>query len=160
MLQGSGKDLRRSTEAESCQRHRRHAATVTVVPSSLLYCSIALGAVELSLTPKDASKQKWPADLPGTVNQLAAAFEAYVGELAGSGMLQAEAAPAAKVKAVADAVWSKLNKGYSKDLQHAQVGSCAFVMLFCQCFTACRAPPDKRQCLRHQANPPPCAAPG
>ena len=111
MLQGSGKDLRRSTEAESCQRHRRHAATVTVVPSSLLYCSIALGAVELSLTPKDASKQKWPADLPGTVNQLAAAFEAYVGELAGSVMLQAEAAPAAKVKAVADAVWSKLKQG-------------------------------------------------
>lgn len=51
------------------------------------------------------------------------AFDGFVAELARSAALAAAPTPATKVKAVADAVWSRLNKGsYSKDLQHAQVG--------------------------------------
>ena len=84
--------------------------------------SIALGVVELALTPRDQSKAAWPADLPATVEALAAAFDAFVAGLASSPALVGAAAAAAKVKVVADAVWSKLQKGYSKDLQHAQVG--------------------------------------
>ena len=78
--------------------------------------------VELALTPKDAAKQAWPANLPAAVEQMAAAFDAFVAELAASPALAAPQPAAAKVKAVADAVWAKLQKGsYSKDLQHAQV---------------------------------------
>lgn len=88
----------------------------------VFHCSIALGAVELALTPRDQSKAVWPADLPATVDSLAAAFDGFVATLASSPALAAEASAAAKVKAVADAVWAKLQKGYSKDLQHAQVG--------------------------------------
>ncbi|KAL4859226.1 Acyl-coenzyme A oxidase [Chlorella vulgaris] len=82
--------------------------------------SIALGAVELSLTSKDVSKQQWPQDLQATVQELDAAFEQWVGDVTTNAALTAAPSTAAKVKAVADAVWSKLNKGYSKDLQHAQ----------------------------------------
>lgn len=92
--------------------------------------SIALGVVELALTPRDQSKAAWPADLPATVEALAAAFDAFVAGLASSPALTGAASAAAKVKVVADAVWSKLQKGYSKDLQHAQVGRrCTF----CRC---------------------------
>ena len=79
--------------------------------------------MELVLTPKDESKREWPQDLPATVDCLAAAFDQFAEELAGAPALCAAPSAAAKVKAVADAVWSKLQKGsYSKDLQHAQVG--------------------------------------
>ncbi|KAI7841369.1 hypothetical protein COHA_004987 [Chlorella ohadii] len=88
--------------------------------SSVERLSIALGVVELALTPRDQSKAAWPADLPATVEALAAAFDAFVAGLASSPALVGAAAAAAKVKVVADAVWSKLQKGYSKDLQHAQ----------------------------------------
>ena len=87
--------------------------------------SIALGAVELALTPRDQSKASWPADLPATVDSLAAVFDGFVEGLAGSPALAGAPSPAAKVKAVADAVWAKLQKGYSKDLQHAQVWAAA-----------------------------------
>jgi hypothetical protein len=86
--------------------------------------------VEHSLTPRDESKQVWPSDLPGTVAALDAAFEAWVGDLAGAPALAAANSPAAKVKAVADAVWSRLNKGaFSKDLQHAQHVFCFAALL-------------------------------
>lgn len=78
--------------------------------------------VELALTPRDQSKAAWPAELPATVEALAAAFDAFVEGVASSPALAGAASAAAKVKAVADAVWGKLQKGYSKDLQHAQVG--------------------------------------
>jgi hypothetical protein len=79
----------------------------------------------MALTPKDATKRQWPRDLPSAVAQLEAAFDAIVDGLAApGGCLLACPSPAAKVKAVADAVWSKLTKGsYSKDLLHAQVSS-------------------------------------
>lgn len=35
--------------------------------------SIALGAVEVALTARDAAKRAWPADLPATVDSLAQA---------------------------------------------------------------------------------------
>lgn len=76
--------------------------------------------MEVALTQRDAIKRAWPSDLPAAVDALAAAFDGFVAQLAASPALAGP--PAAKVKAVADAVWSKLNKGsYSKDLQHAQV---------------------------------------
>lgn len=77
--------------------------------------------MEVALTQRDAAKRAWPADLPATVDALVAVFDGFVAQLATSPALAGP--PAAKIKAVADAVWSKLNKGsYSKDLQHAQVG--------------------------------------
>lgn len=98
-------------------------------PSPL--CSIALGAVEVALTPRDQSKAAWPADLPATVEALAAAFDAFVDGVAGNPALAGAPSAAAKVKAVADAVWAKLQKGYSKDLQHAQVGGRSTGRLLC-----------------------------
>lgn len=97
--------------------------SASTTPSASSAHSIALGVVELALTPRDQSKAAWPADLPAQVDSLAAAYDAFAEELSASPALAAAASTAAKVKAVADAVWGKLVKGsYSKDLPHAQVG--------------------------------------
>lgn len=121
--------LRCAEAAPTAACHRCHhrlpplAATHPPVFTHRTPRSIALGAVELALTPRDQAKTAWPADLPATVDRLAAAFDQFVDELSASPALAAAPSPAAKVKAVADAVWSKLVKGsYSKDLPHAQVG--------------------------------------
>ena len=47
----------------------------------------------------------------------------------------------AKLKVIADLVWSKLTAGFSKDLQHAQVNVCCSQMIaviLCPCSTADR----------------------
>jgi hypothetical protein len=110
--------------AASCLSSIPASSTVTAMHvkqfAAFARRSIALGAVELSLTSKDVSKQQWPQDLQATVQELDAAFEQWVGDVTTNAALTAAPSTAAKVKAVADGVWSKLNKGYSKDLQHAQ----------------------------------------
>lgn len=125
---------------------RRHGSRPRCSP-----CSIALGAVELALTAKDATKRAWPADLPSHVEALAASFDGFVEELAAAAPLAAAPSAAAKVKAVADAVWSRLTKGsFSKDLPHAQVLPglpCPVVLAWpCECgwHTARQAFPDTR----------------
>ena len=78
--------------------------------------SIVLGALEAPLSRKDA--EAWPEDLPEQVQRHVAAFAAWVE--ASPAWLDGGAAGPAKVKAIADAVWSKLQKGFSKDVLHAQ----------------------------------------
>lgn len=70
-------------------------------------CSIALGAVETALTCRDASQRSWPTDLAARVDELAPAFDGFVESLAAAPALAAASTVAAKVKATADAVWSK-----------------------------------------------------
>lgn len=78
--------------------------------------SIVLGALEAPLSRKDA--EAWPEDLPEQVQRHAESFAAWLE--ASTAWLDGGAAGPAKIKAMADAVWSKLQKGFSKDVLHAQ----------------------------------------
>jgi hypothetical protein len=90
--------------------------------------SIALGLVEASLTAKDPAQQLWPelSVLEAQVDACAAAVRAFAADQAarlpppGQSAPSRDASRRAAVKAVADAVWSKLTGSFSKDVPHAQ----------------------------------------
>ncbi|KAL3136760.1 Menin [Trebouxia sp. C0009 RCD-2024] len=81
--------------------------------------SIALGAVETPLTKKDPAHQIWPANLMDEVDECMKIFENFVATI-NSQIAAKQLDLRAKVKLVADAVWSKLTGVFVNDVLHVQ----------------------------------------
>ena len=113
--------------------------------------SLALGAVEAALTARVPAQRLWPTALPSSVAALLADFDRWVDDLAAQLAHGATLTARAKITAVADAVWKRLQKGYAKDLLHAQVSGPD------ACLPAYR--PPTRFCTHLSAPSPPLSAP-
>ena len=108
--------------------------------------SIALGILEACLCHKDPAQQCWPSAFQEQLTshqqvfhslvdvEVQARLQGVTGPRVSSVATKALQQPAsrlidllqAKLKAIADLVWSKLTAGFSKELQHAQARSCCW----------------------------------
>ncbi|GAB4822004.1 hypothetical protein N2152v2_009050 [Parachlorella kessleri] len=114
--------LAANSAAESCVAYLESLFTAELQQDrpDLAKLSIALGLCEAPLTAKQEANQQWPQGLQRHVESSLEVFESFVlqvhQQLHAAGALDSRG----KVKAVADAVWSKLTGSFSKDILHAQ----------------------------------------
>ncbi|KAK9846774.1 hypothetical protein WJX84_001352 [Apatococcus fuscideae] len=82
--------------------------------------SIVLGAVEAPLTVKDTKLQRWPLDLQADIAYATHHLDMFLSEAATNLQKHHCSDTRAKVKMVADLIWSKLTGVFAKDILHAQ----------------------------------------